>query len=219
MAEAAVAAETIPAPVVGQVDATPEPTEPVVDKSKEQEAGEAKGEAKAEEPKVEAEIVYEFKAPEGAELDPDAISSFTEFAKAEKLPAELAQKIVDYSLKHQARMEEAQSKRLLDTVIAEEKAALEVLKKDPKLGGANYEQTLKLAAEGFSKFASKEEIEFINTTRLGNRPQMISLFRKIALAMREDGVSKRPTAPPDSTGGEAELHRTLYPTMTETKES
>jgi len=102
-------------------------------------------------------------------------------------------------------------------MLKEEAAAIEGLKKHPKLGGANYEQTLKLAAEGFSKFASKEEMEFINATRLGNRVEMITLFRKVALAMREDGVSLRPAV----AGGqrsEGEVYREMYPTMHDSKE-
>ena len=217
MAEDTAVAETIPEPIVGHVETTPVPTEPVVSKTEVPVTEGAKGEAKAEAPEAAAEIVYEFKAPEGFDLDPKAISAFTEFAKAEKLPSELAQKIVEYGLNRQKEIEEGSSKALEDTILKEEAAGLESLKKHPSLGGANYEQTLKLAAEGFKKFASKEEIEFINMTRLGNRPEMISLFRKIALAMREDGVSIRPAV----SGGqrsEDEVHREMYPTMHDSKE-
>jgi hypothetical protein len=192
------------------------PQEPVATKTEQPVTEEPKGEAKAEEPKEPAEIVYEFKAPEGATLDPDAISAFTEFAKAEKLPADLAQKIVEYGLKRQSEIESAQSKIIENQMIKEEAAAIDTLKKDPALGGANFEQTLKLASEGFKKFASKEEMEFINATRLGNRVPMITLFRKVALAMREDGVSKPPSPPPGADDNA--ILNELYPTMHEAKE-
>jgi len=213
MADNAAVAETVPAPVVGHVETTPAPTEPVVDKSATPVAEEAKGEAKAEVPEVAAEIVYDLKAPQGVDLDPAAISAFTEFAKAEKLPNDLAQKIVEYGIKRQTEIESASAKSIETTMLKEEAAALETLKKHPTLGGANYDQTLKLAAEGFSKFASKDEMEFINATRLGNRVEMISLFRKVALAMREDGVSGSQGRAPNDGRSEQDILRERYPSM------
>jgi len=164
-----------------------------------------------------AEIVYDIKAPQGVDLDPEAVSSFVDFAKAEKIPAELAQKFVEYGVKHQAKMAEASEKALADQVLADEKAGFDELKKDPELGGSNYEQTLKLAAEGFQKFATKDEIAFMESTRLGNRVPMIKLFHRIALAFREDrGIGRGAANQPAGAGksDEATL-RELYPNSPE----
>lgn len=181
-------------------------------------ASEAKaGDEAAVSETASAEIVYDIKAPQGVDLDPVAVTSFVEFAKAEKLPADLAQKIVEYGVKHQAKIAAESEKSLADSVLRDEASGFEELKKDPELGGANYEQTLKLAAEGFQKFATKDEIEFIDSTRLGNRIPMIKLFRRVALAFREDKVVGKGTnaGPTGKIESEADLHRALYPNSPE----
>lgn len=223
MAGTAEAQVVVEEPIVAKVDEVKPPetkTDAKTDKvtttetKVEEVKADAKVEEKSEEAKADAEIVYDIKAPEGQELDPVAVSEFVEFAKAEKLPADLAQKIVEYGIKRQVSLEAASHKTLEAQMLKDEAAAIQQLKDDPLLGGANYEQTVNLASEGFKKFASKEEMEFINATRLGNRVPMITLFRKVALAMREDGMrGVKSTTPTGKIETDEDMHRAMYPSM------
>lgn len=168
-------------------------------------------EAPKTEAKSEAPASYDIKAPEGVELDAAVVESFvTEVAKAHNLTNAQAQAVVDYGLKREA----AKTKADAEQVAKDEKDALDLLRKDPELGGANYEQTLKLASKAFMKFATPEEREFIDATRLGNRVPMIRLFHRIALAFREDaeGGSLAGSAS-SSVKTEEDMHREMYPSM------
>jgi len=156
---------------------------------------------------------YEIKAPEGVELDMPAVESFLELAKAEGFTNDTAQKIVDFGIARQKALAEASDKMLADQVAKQEVEGLNELRKDPELGGANYEQTLEYARKGFLKFASPEEIAFIDATRLGNRVPMLKLFRKVYLAFREETSSGKGSQAQVETGSEEDFHRKMYPKM------
>ena len=161
---------------------------------------------------------YTYEPPKGVELDTEAVTSFQEVAKAAGLSNEQFGKVIEFGLKRQQSLSEAKAKSDAETLAKDEADALATLQKDPELGGANYEETKRLAAEGFQKFATPEDMEFINATRLGNRVPMIRLFRKIALAFKEDSVSGKGTNAGAGPLSDQEIAREMYPTMFTGKE-
>lgn len=159
-------------------------------------------------------ITYDIKAPEGVDLDTVAVDSFIkDVATKHKLTNEQAQAIVEHGIKRQAELQAAADKAQAEQIAREEKAEHDELKKDPVLGGANYEQTLKQASQAFLKFATKEEVEFINSTRLGNRVAMIKLFHRVYQGFAEDTSVQRGSSQP-AKGDRDEL-RELYPNSPE----
>jgi len=176
------------------------------------------------------EIVYDLKAPDGVVLDESAVSGLVELAKAEKLDPKIAQKLLDLGLKWQGSSEAAKLKAFDDNLALQNVAALDEIQKDADLGGAKFEETKRLAAQGFQKFSDPDDLKAVDdlvildpksgkTTSIGQHPMMVRLFRKVALAFREE------TAP--GKGGEAsqsgplteqELLRQAYPTMFKDKE-
>jgi len=175
---------------------------------------EGKAEEKSEEGKA-TEVVYDIKAPEGMKLDPEAVSSFTsEVAKAVGLTNEQAQAVIDYGLKREMAVEQEMIAQATQALSAVQEAEWDALKKDPELGGLNWPKTQALAKEGFMKFASKEELEFVESLKLGGRGPMITLFRKIALAHKEGSSFQAGSS--SGAGGqksEDDLLREMYPTM------
>lgn len=142
-------------------------------------------------------IDYTFTPPEGVEFDKAAIAWFTELAKAEKLPLDLARKLVDAQVKYQQSVQAGDQKRLNEQIAVNEKEALDEFQKDPQLGGANFDKTRDAVARAFQTFATKDEVAYIERVlltdpetgkviRLGNSPFVMRIFSRIAGAMKEE---------------------------------
>jgi hypothetical protein len=161
---------------------------------------------------------YDIKAPDGVELDPAAIQAFSEVAKAVGLSNEQAQKLVDFQAKRDQEIVQASDRdaaAALSRMTAEDHDAL---KKDPELGGANYELTKQQAMKGFLKFADAEDIKFINESKLGDQVPLIKIFRKVFLAFREDTAGVGTGNASRAIKTEEDFQRAMYPSMFKDKE-
>lgn len=137
---------------------------------------EAKGaEASKTDVKPEVPEAYEFKAPDGTTLDEGAIALVTPVLKELGVTQEGAQKLTDAFIQIQAAQATAQSE-----------AWLTAAKSDPQIGGKEFEANAKLAQEAFAKFGSPELKAFIDQTGLGNHPELLKTFVKIAKASAQD---------------------------------
>lgn len=58
-------------------------------------------------------------------------------------------------------------------------------KADATIGGAKMEETLAMAAKGRDQFATPELRAFLETSRIGNHPEMVRLFAKVGQAISE----------------------------------
>jgi len=217
-------ADAAPVEPVVTAEATPAPVKSVLS------TVEAAAEGKPGDAAVPAEIQYDLKAPEGVALDPAVMGTFVEFAKAEKLPNDLAQKLVEFGVKWQSTSQEANRKAFNDNLALQNVAALDEIQKDSDLGGAKFDETRRLAAQGFQKFATPEDLKAVDdlaildpktgkTVSIGQHPMMVRLFRKVALAFREETApGKGGEATKSGPLTEAELLRQAYPTMFKDKE-
>lgn len=80
------------------------------------------------------------------------------------------------------------------------------IKADKEIGGADYAKNLTLIAAGRDHFASKELVALMETTRLGNHPEVARLFLKLGKTLSEGDV-----APSDGRGtGETSAASILY---------
>jgi hypothetical protein len=79
-------------------------------------------------------------------------------------------------------------------------------KKDPEIGGANWDSTVKSATKVIGQFGTPELKEYLNMTGAGNHPEVIRLMAKVGAVISED----TPTA--TSKGGQArDAVTVLYP--------
>ncbi len=143
------------------------------------------GEAKPE------EVVYEFKAPEGIELDQARVEKFTALARELKLPADKAQAIVDMGAELIAAQAEAQR--------AQAEAWAEQVKADKELGGDKLEANLATAAKVYSLLPANEAEAFkgyLNQTGLGNHPSMVRLLVAVGKSLSEDKFVPGAATPP-----------------------
>ena len=123
------------------------------------------------------EVKYDFKAPEGIELNQSQLEQFTALAKEMKLPAEQAQKVVDLAIKaEQARME-AHSK--LVSGWADE------VKADKEIGGDKLNENLATAKKALD-LGPPELKALLNDSGLGNHPAVVKWAVAVGKALSED---------------------------------
>ena len=122
---------------------------------------------------------YEFKPPEGFELNQPLVDKFTPIAKELNLSQDNAQRLVDlYSETVKASVEE-QAESF--------KTFVEDLKTETiKELGANYKESLAFAAKSRDRFVSPELAEKLNDSGLANDKDMVKLFITMGKAISED---------------------------------
>lgn len=146
-------------------------------------------ETKATEPVVPE--AYEFKMPEGVELDTVAADEFTVIAKELKLTQEQAQKVADIGAKQAQRQAEAHAKQV--------EAWTEAVKTDKEIGGDALPENLAIARKALDTFGTPELKDILNISGLGNHPAVIKAFYKAGKAISDDRfvAGSAPTAPDD----------------------
>lgn len=137
---------------------------------------------------ADAEIVYDFKVPEGVELDAAMTDEFKAIAKELKLPADAAQKVVDLAAKREQARADAFVKQVDDWAKA--------LPADKEFGGDAYQENMAVAKKTIDTFGSPELVSLLNSTGMGNHPEVVRLAFKIGKALSEDTFVKGNQAPP-----------------------
>lgn len=154
---------------------------PDAEKTGDNKDGEKEGDKKPE----GAPEAYEFKAPEGAELDKDAVAQFEPIARELNLSQEQAQKLVDlYGSKVMPQLMKQQADTWQKQVADWGTAA----KDDAEIGGDKFDGNLTRAKQAMDKFATPQLREFLETTGMGNHPELIRVFVKVGAAMSEDSL-------------------------------
>lgn len=148
-------------------------------------ADKAKAEKAEKEQKQEgAPEKYEFTAGEGVELDTEALKDFEPVARELNLTNEQAQKLVDAYPKILAGVQQRQADAWQATT---EQWAADV-KADKEIGGDKLTGNLSAAQRALDQFGTPELKEYLNTTGLGNHPDLVKTFVKIGKTMSEDGM-------------------------------
>lgn len=147
----------------------------------------------------------DFDAPEGVELDPEALGKFKEIAKANNLSQDQAQQYVGIA----AELIQKQQDALVGEVLAIREKWVADAKADAEFGGEQLDANLAVAQRGLDAYATPELRKLFDETGLGNHPEIIRTFVKIGKTVAEDKiVSGGTTATP-----QADLASRLYPSM------
>lgn len=161
-------------------------------------AAEAKpGEAPAAEPKAEEkpqgapEAYADFTAPEGVKFNDEAMTEFKAFAKEKNLSQEDAQKLVDFGSKHTERITADLREQIVQ---AQAKWATDA-KADKEFGGDKFGENAALAKRALDTFGTPELTKLLDETGLGNHPEVIRAFFRMAQAVSEDKLVPGGTKP------------------------
>lgn len=154
--------------------------------------------AATEAPKVPEK--YEFKAPEGSELNPEVMTKFEGVAKELGLTQEAAQKVVDAMAPQIAAAQAAQ----LATI---KNGWADSARTDKEFGGEKLAENLAVAKKALDAFGSPELRTLLNDTGLGNHPEIIRAFFKAGQKISGSNFVPGGTTPSASSSAAA----TLYP--------
>jgi hypothetical protein len=140
---------------------------------------------------------YEFKLPDGVQMDEAGLAKFSEFAKGLNLPQEAAQQMLDKMGSHQAEA--------IERVKAEWS---EGAKADKEFGGDKLNENLAVAKKALDQFGTPELRTLLNESGLGNHPEIIRAFFRAGKAISEDRFVA------SSAGGQSatrDAAKSLYP--------
>lgn len=152
-----------------------------------------------DEPK--APEAYEFKMPDGIELDKSAADEFSAIAKEFKLTQDQAQKVAEVGAKMVQRQQEAHQ--------ANVQSWIEAVKNDKEIGGEKLNENLAIARKTIESFGTPELKDILNMTGLGNHPEIVKMAYKIGKAISEDGFVRGANSKPSSD----DPAKKLFPSM------
>lgn len=121
------------------------------------------------------EADYEFKMPEGIDLDEDSANEFKAIAKELKLPKDAAQKVVDLA----AKREQARA----DAFVKQVKEWGEAVKADKELGTP---ENLAACRKTIETFGTPELRTMLETSGMGNHPEVVRFVTAISKVLGED---------------------------------
>lgn len=126
---------------------------------------------------TEAEVAYEFNLPEGVQFADGEVDAFKTIAKDLKLPKDQAQRIVDIATqREQARAEAFETTK---------RGWAEATTADKELGKP---ENLALALKAVETFGTPELKMVLDSSGLGNHPEVVRAFLKIGRQISEDGI-------------------------------
>jgi hypothetical protein len=178
------------------VDPAADPTKPA-DPPKEPDA----------KPASKAPEKYEFKAPEGLELNEALTAEFEPVLRGLDLTQEQADQLLAFAPKLIEPAVDAAITQTLDSLgYAGCKDWAAQVQADKELGGEKLAQTMGVVNKALNTFATPGLQKLLKTTVLGNHPELVRLFHRIGKEISADGYV--PGGKTVTTAGDA---RAMYP--------
>lgn len=136
---------------------------------------------------------YDLKPPEGALLDSADIERTAAYAKERGLSNEEAQALLERDntiIVAQMEKQKELLKKTTDGWMAQ-------LKADKEIGGAAFNESAELAKRIVAKYASPELKEALDSTGIGNHPELVRMLVKIGKSMANDKLVPSGNPPPE----------------------
>lgn len=142
---------------------------------------------------------YEFAAPEGQTFDSAVIDAYSSVAKELDLPQDKAQKILDTVAPVLAARQAEQFDALKSQWESESRA-------DKEFGGDKLQENLALAHAARDAFATPELRTLLETSGMGNNPEVIRMFYRVGKAISEDSFKPGRGSAGDTAGSPQKLY-------------
>lgn len=152
---------------------------------------------------------YEFKAPEGQQLDAAQLDAYSPVFKELGLTQEQAQKLVDKQIELVPKIVEAQQKQLQQSIAQETAQWEKASREDREFGGAQFDVNSKIANHGLAAFASPELKSLLVESGYANHPEFVRLFWNIGKRLSE----AEPPSNVQPLGVRPPPEKVLYPSM------
>lgn len=144
---------------------------------------------------------YELKLSDGSRMSQTQVDEIATYAKARGLSQEQAQELLtreETAVNSWASAQEQQFEQTKQKWVDE-------LKTDKQYGGDKFNRTVELAKRAFSRFAPESFKELLNSTGLGNHPDLVKTFANIGAIMAEDSLVTGGTRAPTQKKSVEEL--------------
>ena len=166
---------------VQQTDSSPETTEAVTEAAESKASDAVEPEGKEEAEVASAPESYEvFDLPDDFDMNEDTLGEYHTFAKENNLTQEQAQRGVDMV----AQMKQAE----MNQWVEQQKSWVENAKQDAEYGGEKFEENIAVAVKARDSFGTSEFNEMLDSSGLGNHPEMIRFLNRVGKAISEDSV-------------------------------
>ena len=126
----------------------------------------------------------DFTIPEGSVLDAGVLEDYKVAAKELGLDQAAAQKLIEFGAVAQAKALDKMNNEWINLTVS-----------DKEFGGDKLHENLAIAKKARDAFATPELTALLESTKLGNHPEMIRAFYKIGKALSEDTLVSGSRAP------------------------
>lgn len=150
------------------------------------------------------ESYTDFKAPEGKAIPADVANEVKTLAKDLGLTQDKAQKVFDAA----AKLSEQHTAKWHSDRDAAKEAWADASRNDKEFGGEKLAENLAIAKTAMDATCTPEFVKILNESGLGNHPEMVRHFLKIAPAYSQDRLVQGGAAP---TTARQSIARSLYP--------
>jgi hypothetical protein len=148
--------------------------------------------AKPEPLQAGAPEAYEFKLPEGMELDTEVAKVAEPFIREANLSGEqanvLAAKLPEIVAPIVERVQKEALAQQQTDILAIRKEWADQVAADPVLGGAEKEKAMQTIALARDTFATPEFIKMAQETGIGNHPEFLKTWLKIGSQLQQGGI-------------------------------
>jgi hypothetical protein len=142
----------------------------------------------------------EFEVPEEYGINNETLTDYQSWAKENNLTQDQAQAGVNMVTK----MQEAQVSQWVE----QQKAWVDQAKSDTEIGGEKFDENISTAVKARDSFGNSEFSEMLDTSGLGNHPEMIRFLNRVGRAISEDKVIVS-----GANAGQRSQENVLYPSM------
>jgi hypothetical protein len=142
----------------------------------------------------------EFEVPEEYGINDETLTDYQSWAKENNLTQDQAQAGVNMVTK----MQEAQVSQWVE----QQKAWVDQAKSDTEIGGEKFDENISTAVKARDSFGNSEFSEMLDTSGLGNHPEMIRFLNRVGRAISEDKVIVS-----GANAGQRSQESVLYPSM------
>ena len=142
----------------------------------------------------------DFEVPESYGINEDSLSEYQQWAKENNLTQDQAQAGVNMVTK----MREAEVAQWVE----QQKAWVDQAKTDAEIGGEGFDKNISTAVKARDSFGTAEFSEMLDSSGLGNHPEMIRFLNRVGKAISEDKVIVS-----GANAGQKTRENVLYPSM------
>jgi uncharacterized protein (DUF4415 family) len=130
----------------------------------------------------------DFKTPEGIQIDNELLNDFRPLAKELNLSQDKAQKIIDL---YAGKITPALMKRQADAWQETLSGWVDACKSDKEIGGDKFDSKLLDAQRVINTEGTPELKKVFDQYGLGNNPEMVRIFSRMAKYMKEDNIENQ----------------------------